>query len=321
MPARTLTQDPKKHWVYGIETTWQDTSWMIVWRRYSEFRDLHLALAKSCGSHGSDKPLPDLPGRTIINNENGAMGRVGLLNEYLEARPSCVLRPHPFPMCMHTTACWILLKGSGGGGGDDDGAGAGRGLHETPDRSCRTADPTIHHSTILLLTPLSRTVPRCHAHQTTHIAPVLDMVQAILASSTMCGSVHFERFVQPRGTDVAPPLFDEEGQLEADMKKARGSTDEVARFSISSGFIELEQHVALADFAKTDPDQINLTVGDGVEVINKNDSGWWFVSTIKRIPHTQGWVPATYLQPVKSSVEVKTEDTQVQAMLPQCPTA
>uniref|UniRef100_A0A4W4H5L3 SH3 and PX domains 2Ab n=1 Tax=Electrophorus electricus TaxID=8005 RepID=A0A4W4H5L3_ELEEL len=49
--------------------------------------------------------------------------------------------------------------------------------------------------------------------------------------------------------------------------------------------------VVAADYQQQENREVSLRAGERVEVIEKNDSGWWFVSTAE----AQGWVPATYL--------------------------
>ncbi|XP_066507074.1 SH3 and PX domain-containing protein 2A [Hoplias malabaricus] len=49
--------------------------------------------------------------------------------------------------------------------------------------------------------------------------------------------------------------------------------------------------VVAADYQRQENTEISLRKGERVEVIEKNDTGWWFVSTADE----QGWVPATYL--------------------------
>ncbi|KAM9726672.1 SH3 and PX domain-containing protein 2A-like isoform 2-T2 [Menidia menidia] len=53
----------------------------------------------------------------------------------------------------------------------------------------------------------------------------------------------------------------------------------------------LEQYVVVASYEKQEPAEISLQAGEVVDVIEKSESGWWFVSTAEE----QGWVPATYL--------------------------
>ncbi|KAJ8798007.1 hypothetical protein J1605_016890 [Eschrichtius robustus] len=54
----------------------------------------------------------------------------------------------------------------------------------------------------------------------------------------------------------------------------------------------LEQYVVVADYQKQESSEISLSVGQVVDIIEKNESGWWFVSTAEE----QGWVPATCLE-------------------------
>ncbi|KAM4702593.1 SH3 and PX domain-containing protein 2A isoform 2-T2 [Rhinophrynus dorsalis] len=53
----------------------------------------------------------------------------------------------------------------------------------------------------------------------------------------------------------------------------------------------LEQYVVVSNYEKQENSEISLKAGEIVDVIEKNESGWWFVSTVEE----QGWVPATYL--------------------------
>lgn len=48
----------------------------------------------------------------------------------------------------------------------------------------------------------------------------------------------------------------------------------------------------VANYQKQESSEISLCVGQLVDIIEKNESGWWFVSTSEE----QGWVPATCLE-------------------------
>ncbi|XP_067224254.1 SH3 and PX domain-containing protein 2A isoform X2 [Chanodichthys erythropterus] len=50
-------------------------------------------------------------------------------------------------------------------------------------------------------------------------------------------------------------------------------------------------YVVTADYRRQENTEISLKAGEQVEVIEKSESGWWFVRTAEE----QGWVPATYL--------------------------
>ncbi|MFT7807142.1 SH3 and PX domain-containing protein 2A isoform X1, partial [Arapaima gigas] len=59
----------------------------------------------------------------------------------------------------------------------------------------------------------------------------------------------------------------------------------------SSDPMVLEQYLVVANYEKQENSEISLQAGELVDVIEKSESGWWFVSTAEE----QGWVPATYL--------------------------
>nr|XP_002125414.1 SH3 and PX domain-containing protein 2A-like [Ciona intestinalis] len=53
-----------------------------------------------------------------------------------------------------------------------------------------------------------------------------------------------------------------------------------------------ESYVVVQDYIKTQPKELNARVGEVVEVMDKHENGWWFVSTEDG---EQGWVPGVYL--------------------------
>ncbi|EDO39299.1 predicted protein, partial [Nematostella vectensis] len=57
--------------------------------------------------------------------------------------------------------------------------------------------------------------------------------------------------------------------------------------------ILLEQYVVITDYKKTQQKDLNLRAGNVVDVIQKNEHGWWFVDLDGEL----GWVPASYLEP------------------------
>lgn len=62
--------------------------------------------------------------------------------------------------------------------------------------------------------------------------------------------------------------------------------------STSGDPLVLDQYVVVAAYDKQESSEISLRVGQVVDIIEKNESGWWFVSTSDE----QGWVPATCLE-------------------------
>ncbi|KAL7854210.1 hypothetical protein AOLI_G00210540 [Acnodon oligacanthus] len=86
-------------------------------------------------------------------------------------------------------------------------------------------------------------------------------------------------FFETRPEDLNPPIEEPIGK-----KKSGDST--------SADPLLLDQYVAVTDYEKQESSEISLHVGQVVEVIEKNESGWWFVSS----EDAQGWVPATCLE-------------------------
>ncbi|XP_044294016.1 SH3 and PX domain-containing protein 2A isoform X5 [Varanus komodoensis] len=71
-----------------------------------------------------------------------------------------------------------------------------------------------------------------------------------------------------------------------------GSSKRKSGADASSEPMILEQYVVVSNYEKQENSEISLQSGEVVDVIEKNESGWWFVSTSEE----QGWVPATYLE-------------------------
>ncbi|XP_020662568.3 SH3 and PX domain-containing protein 2B isoform X2 [Pogona vitticeps] len=100
------------------------------------------------------------------------------------------------------------------------------------------------------------------------------------------------RFFETRPEDLNPPKEEPIG------KKRSGFIQRTASFllrggdSASADPMVLEQYVVVADYQKQESSEISLCAGQVVDIIEKNESGWWFVSTLDE----QGWVPATCLE-------------------------
>ncbi|XP_063784146.1 SH3 and PX domain-containing protein 2B isoform X2 [Pseudophryne corroboree] len=87
-------------------------------------------------------------------------------------------------------------------------------------------------------------------------------------------------FFEARLEDYNPPKEDPFGRKKLGVDSA--STDA----------FNLDQYVVVAAYEKQESSEISLGVGQVVDIIEKNESGWWFVSTADE----QGWVPATCLE-------------------------
>uniref|UniRef100_A0A4W6F9K1 Neutrophil cytosolic factor 1 n=1 Tax=Lates calcarifer TaxID=8187 RepID=A0A4W6F9K1_LATCA len=68
-----------------------------------------------------------------------------------------------------------------------------------------------------------------------------------------------------------------------------------------SGPIILDSYRVIADFTKTSKHEINLHTGDLVEIVEKNQNGWWFC----QCEFKRGWVPASYLEPLDNPEEAE----------------
>ncbi|XP_054610690.1 SH3 and PX domain-containing protein 2B isoform X2 [Dunckerocampus dactyliophorus] len=98
-------------------------------------------------------------------------------------------------------------------------------------------------------------------------------------------------FFETRPEDLNPPKEEPTG------KKKSGFVERATTFlkrgdATSGDPLLLDQYVAVTDYEKQESSEISLRVGQVVEVIEKNESGWWFVSS----EDAQGWVPATCLE-------------------------
>ncbi|XP_072477550.1 SH3 and PX domain-containing protein 2A isoform X5 [Notamacropus eugenii] len=71
-----------------------------------------------------------------------------------------------------------------------------------------------------------------------------------------------------------------------------GSSKRKSGADVNSEPMILEQYVVVSNYKKQENAELSLQAGEVVDVIEKNESGWWFVSTSEE----QGWVPATYLE-------------------------
>ncbi|XP_061535020.1 SH3 and PX domain-containing protein 2A isoform X1 [Phycodurus eques] len=85
------------------------------------------------------------------------------------------------------------------------------------------------------------------------------------------------RFFETKAEDLNPPVEDY-------GSKRKSGIDSLEP-------MVLEQYVAVANYERQENSEISLKAGETVDVIEKSESGWWFVSTAEE----QGWVPATYL--------------------------
>ncbi|XP_015223285.2 neutrophil cytosol factor 1 isoform X1 [Lepisosteus oculatus] len=105
-------------------------------------------------------------------------------------------------------------------------------------------------------------------------------------------------FFRVRQEDESPPSslpFKRNETYLMQKDKSRTNTSEI------TGPIILETYRAIADYSKSTKYELDLQAGDHVEIVEKNDNGWWFCQCESR----RGWVPASYLEPLESPDETE----------------
>eukprot|EP00795_Rhopilema_esculentum_P012333 gene12333-2983_t len=101
-------------------------------------------------------------------------------------------------------------------------------------------------------------------------------------------------------TTFFEPTEDDIGSLTNSLtKEGSRKINGKKKADVISDPVVLEQYVAVSDFKKCGKGQISLVAGDVVEVVEKSDNGWFFVS----LEDEQGWVPCSYLEPVDGNQE------------------
>ncbi|XP_071827969.1 SH3 and PX domain-containing protein 2A-like isoform X3 [Apostichopus japonicus] len=99
-------------------------------------------------------------------------------------------------------------------------------------------------------------------------------------------------FFSPTPEDINPPSSPEPGR-----GPSSSEIDEI------SDPIQAEQYRVIADYKKQQKNEVDLLSGDIVEVFEKNENGWWFVS----VQDSQGWAPGTFL----AKADGKDDDEEV----------
>ncbi|XP_074151600.1 SH3 and PX domain-containing protein 2A isoform X1 [Sminthopsis crassicaudata] len=103
------------------------------------------------------------------------------------------------------------------------------------------------------------------------------------------------RFFEARPEDVNPPKEDYGSSKRKSVwmsSWAESPKRDLTGADVNSEPMILEQYVVVSNYKKQENAELSLQAGEVVDVIEKNESGWWFVSTSEE----QGWVPATYLE-------------------------
>ncbi|XP_077596896.1 neutrophil cytosol factor 1 isoform X2 [Stigmatopora nigra] len=105
---------------------------------------------------------------------------------------------------------------------------------------------------------------------------------------------HLNLFFKVRPEDEKPPAPNAGKKSEISLEtKVNNNISEI------SGPIILDTYRVIADFTKTSKHELNLHTDDLVEIVEKNQNGWWFCQCETK----RGWVPATYLEPLDGPEE------------------
>lgn len=114
--------------------------------------------------------------------------------------------------------------------------------------------------------------------------------------------------VRPEDENPAAPNVlkkNETIQTESRPEQSRAKASEI------SGPIVLDTYRVIADFTKTSKHEINVHSGDLVEIVEKNQNGWWFCLFESK----HGWIPASYLEPLDKPEEEEEADPNYEGEL------
>lgn len=103
-------------------------------------------------------------------------------------------------------------------------------------------------------------------------------------------------FLQVRPDDVALPFPHATKKTETYLlpkDRARSSSSEI------TGPMLLQTYRSIAVYQKNSKYEMSIQTGDIVEIVEKNQNGWWFCQLEGR----RGWLPAAFLEPLDSPDE------------------
>nr|CAB3266049.1 SH3 and PX domain-containing protein 2A-like [Phallusia mammillata] len=103
-------------------------------------------------------------------------------------------------------------------------------------------------------------------------------------------------FFESKPEDLNPPKEDttnRKRRKDDSVKHRRIRRTKSLDIGEISGPIALEQYVAVADYMRTQPKELTVESGQYLEVIEKHENGWWFVSDEEG---ERGWIPGVYLE-------------------------
>ncbi|XP_068124642.1 neutrophil cytosol factor 1 isoform X1 [Hyperolius riggenbachi] len=115
-------------------------------------------------------------------------------------------------------------------------------------------------------------------------------------------SLQVINFFKVRPDDVNPSSSSSNGRKpETFLLKTETTKKNVSDIT---GPIILQSYRVIGDYEKSSKSELSVKGGDVVEVVEKNENGWWFC----QMKNKRGWVPAAYLEPLDSPDESEEQD-------------
>ncbi|XP_043910068.1 neutrophil cytosol factor 1 [Protopterus annectens] len=112
---------------------------------------------------------------------------------------------------------------------------------------------------------------------------------------------HVLNFFQVTPEDVNPPATHPSKKTETYMV-----TKDATRKNVSeiTGPVILQTYRVIAPYKKNSKYELELKAGDMVDIVEKNENGWWFC----QLENKRGWIPASYLEPLDSPDESEDQE-------------
>lgn len=108
-------------------------------------------------------------------------------------------------------------------------------------------------------------------------------------------------FFKVRPDDVNPTSSNNGRKPETFLLKQEATKKNVSDIT---GPIILQSYRVIADYDKNSKRELSVKDGDVVDVVEKNENGWWFC----QMNNKRGWVPAAYLEPLDGPDESEEQD-------------
>jgi hypothetical protein len=140
---------------------------------------------------------------------------------------------------------------------------------------------------------------RSHTHKVavSRVRLVEEYLRVLVAIPAVGAAPAVTAFLEPTPQDLRPLR----SALSPGTTRAAASASSATAATSSTGVMVLEVYTAVADYKPSGRGELALRTGVTVEVVEKNDNGWWFVVAAadgsNHGSDGQGWVPATFLEP------------------------